>query len=152
MRLASLVLLGACGTLAPAAAPVTFPSVPIASLSGDARELRQAAGGRPMVVDFYATWCEPCREGFPRLARLAQAHPEIAVFGVDIGEEAPLAAAYVARMGISYPIFVDAELRLADACGVRRMPAVLAVDAGGRIVYRGADVGAGAAALGVSTR
>jgi thiol-disulfide isomerase/thioredoxin len=155
MRAAALVvvvLVAACATLAPAAAPTTFPAVPIASIRGDAAELRQIAAGRPLVVDFYATWCEPCREGFPRLARLARAHPEIAVVGVDIGEEVKLAAAFAARQGLDYPIFVDAELKLADACGVSRLPAVLAVDPDGRIVYRGDDVGAAAAALGISTR
>ncbi len=152
MRTSLLLVLGACAGLAPPAAPAAFPSLPIASLGGDAGDVRGAAGGRPMVVDFFATWCEPCRAGFPRLAQLARAHAELAVFGVDIGEEAPLAAAFVAREGIDYPVFVDVELRLADACGVRRLPAVLAVAPDGRIVYRGEDVGAAAAALGVSTR
>ena len=140
MRALLMALLAACSSAAPPPVPTTLPSVRVQTLGGDAGDVRAASAGRPMVIDFFATWCEPCREGFPRLARLAKDRPEVAVLGVDIGEEAALVAAFVARVRIGYAVFVDADLRLADAAGVTRIPAVLVVAADGTIVWRGSRV------------
>ena len=136
MRTWLVVFLAACSSAAPPPLPTTLPSVRVQTLGGDAGDIRAAAAGRPMVLDFFATWCEPCREGFPRLARMAKDHPGVAVLGVDIGEEASLVASFVARVGIGYAVFVDSDLRLADA----RIPAVLVVAADGTIVWRGSRV------------
>src|SRR5262249_24727244 len=97
-----VLVFAACATLPPPPQPATFRWLPGATLSGAAGELRRAAAGRPMVVDFFASWCEPCRASFPRLSLLARSHPEVGVFGVDIGEEPPLVAAFVAREHIDY--------------------------------------------------
>jgi thiol-disulfide isomerase/thioredoxin len=142
MRAPLTALLAACSTAAPPPLPTTLPSVRVQTLGGEAGDVRVAAAGRPMVLDFFATWCEPCRESFPRLARLAKDHPEVAVLGVDIGEEPGLVSSFVARVGIGYAVFVDADLRLADAAGVARIPAVLVVAADGTIVWRGSGVDA----------
>jgi thiol-disulfide isomerase/thioredoxin len=142
MRALPIAVLAACSTAAPPPLPTTLPSVRVQTLGGEAGDVRAAAAGRPMVLDFFATWCEPCRESFPRLARLAKDHPEVAVLGVDIGEEPGLVSSFVARVGIGYAVFVDADLRLADAAGVARIPAVLVVAADGTIVWRGSGVDA----------
>ncbi len=44
--------------------------------------------GKPMILNFWATWCEPCREEMPEISAFAQAHPDIVVLGLAIDEAA----------------------------------------------------------------
>ncbi|MDD2797877.1 MAG: thioredoxin domain-containing protein [Bacteroidales bacterium] len=51
----------------------------------------QFLGDKPVIIDFYATWCGPCRKLSPILSEIAQSHPEITVYKVNVDEEPELA-------------------------------------------------------------
>jgi thiol-disulfide isomerase/thioredoxin len=69
------------------------------------------ADGRMVWVNFWATWCPPCRTEMPAMQALAEAHPdELLILGVDWGEERAVVADFAARYAIDYPILLDPSL------------------------------------------
>ena len=145
-RAAALALLFAVGCIVHAgeARPTRLPQVALEPATGAPRvTLAQFAGGRPMLVDFFATWCAPCRESMPRLQAFADQHaPGLVVVGVDVGEDLADVAPFVRDLGVRYPIFLDRDFSLADAAGAARVPALLLVAADGRILHRAHELDA----------
>lgn len=124
---------------APAAAPTPLPSLDaVVPLNAGEVPLREQAKGRVVVIDLWATWCEPCRESMPKIDRLAAAYAdtELLVAGVHVGPSADGAARFVAEAGIGYPMHIDPDFRFTDAVGSRSVPLLLVVDRDGSIVHR----------------
>lgn len=95
--------------------------------------------GQPLIVNFWATWCEPCRREMPSLERLGAAlRPHgVPVIGVTVDADANLAREFVLQYRLSFANFRDPDLRLArDALGISAFPATLLVGADGRIRAR----------------
>ena len=68
-----------------------------------------ADDGRPLVLNLWASWCAPCREEIPTLSAFAETHPDTAVFGIAVQDQAENARGLAAELDPSYP------LGLADA-------------------------------------
>jgi len=92
----------------PAAAPVTaaalkqLPEIRLQGLDGRERDIREWSD-RPQLINFWATWCAPCRKEMPLLEALHQQQPGIAVIGIAIDREEPVKR-FIAETGVSYPI------------------------------------------------
>lgn len=95
---------------APLAPGASFPVVQVQRLDGSAAPL-DAYAGKALVVNFWATWCEPCREEMPSLQRLSQSFaPEaLAVVGVTVDEDLNLVREFVLRYRIGFPIYADRD-------------------------------------------
>jgi thiol-disulfide isomerase/thioredoxin len=98
--------------------------------------------GRVCIVDFWATWCEPCREQFPVLDQLARAHqPDgLDVIAVAVDEDGALLRAFVEANPFPFLFLWDqGGQRQAERLGVERLPTTLLVDRRGRVrfVHRG---------------
>jgi len=93
--------------------------------------------GRPLVLNFWATWCDPCVEEMPDFDRVASdLAGEVAFLGVDVADAPRQAEPFVQELGIGYDLAVDPDQRLAAEVGVASMPTTLFVDEGGTIVHR----------------
>lgn len=69
------------------------------------------ADGRLVWINFWATWCPPCRTEMPMMQRLHERYGDrILILGVDFGEERETVADFVDRYGITYPILLDPTL------------------------------------------
>lgn len=135
---------------APGASPLVGATAPSFALpivggegaaSGDRLDLA-ALRGHVVVLDFWASWCPPCRASVPAIEAFSRAHPDVRVVGVNV--EAHRDPAFVAdahaRLGASYPTVQDVDGSLERAYGIRGLPTLLVVDRDG--VIRTAHVGA----------
>lgn len=95
--------------------------------------------GRKVVVNFWATWCGPCRLELPSFASFSRANPDVVVLGVavDSGTPAQLAAARK-NLDIPYAVLIN-DGRVDDLYGVSSLPTTFIIDEQGRI--RDAQVG-----------
>jgi cytochrome c biogenesis protein CcmG, thiol:disulfide interchange protein DsbE len=94
--------------------------------------------GRPVIVNFFASWCTPCRKETPLIARFYRArHGRLAVIGIDVNDSAHAAMAFVRKSGVSYPVAVDPPpMKTALAYNVPGLPATFFLNSSHQIVKR----------------
>ncbi len=92
--------------------------------------------GKPVIVNFWASWCEPCKDEAPLMER---AHERLkakggTVLGVTVSDASDDSKAFMRKYGISFPSLRDVDGELAEDFGTTGVPESFAVDAEGRIV------------------
>lgn len=115
-------------SVVPAAEREALP--PIAGLALD---------GRPVVLNAWASWCEPCRVEAPELAAFAEANPAVRMVGLNVNDEPVAANAFAQATGIDYEQVVDADgAILATIPGIppAGLPSTVVIDEQGRIAAR----------------
>lgn len=103
-------------------------------LSGKVIDLKDLRG-RVVVVNFWATWCEPCRDEMPSLERLRerfQGRP-LEVLTVNYGEGTPKIREFLQKQNISLPVLLDPEKEAAMAWRAGGLPITFVVDRGGKV-------------------
>jgi cytochrome c biogenesis protein CcmG, thiol:disulfide interchange protein DsbE len=92
--------------------------------------------GKPVIVNFFASWCRDCRAELGAMATVARAEQgKVAVVGVDSNESSEAAVTrLLAAAGATYPVAVDARATVASEYLVSALPISYFVDAGGRVV------------------
>ncbi|ACU54626.1 Redoxin domain protein [Acidimicrobium ferrooxidans DSM 10331] len=90
----------------------TVPGFSLPVLANDSSASKLGPGsfrGRPLVINFFASWCGPCNAETPMLAKAAAASAgSVAFLGVDENDQRSAALAFLARTGVSYPVVRDA--------------------------------------------
>jgi cytochrome c biogenesis protein CcmG, thiol:disulfide interchange protein DsbE len=93
--------------------------------------------GRPLIVNFFASWCGPCKKETPLLAKFyRQTAGSVVIIGVDANDKAPAARRFVQADGVTYPIAFESTPATADAYGVVAIPQTFFLNARHRIVKR----------------
>src|SRR5260370_5920932 len=93
--------------------------------------------GRPVLVNFFASWCGPCKKETPLLARFYRArHGQVAIIGIDVNDSAAAATRFVRHAGSSYPIGADPTAATATAYGVVAIPQTFFLNAHHHVVKR----------------
>ena len=94
-----------------------------------------AQRGKPVFINFWATWCPPCLEEMPALERLWRAQKDggFVMLAVTVDANPKLAAPYVERHGFTFTIGLDPKMELANTYGVRALPSSFLIDRDGRL-------------------
>ena len=95
-----------------------------------------ACRGNVVVVDFWASWCPPCRAAIPVLERIHQEYKErgVKVLGVNVHDNQDPAVTML-DLGATYPALVGGD-EVAKAYGADSLPTILVIDGEGNIVFR----------------
>jgi cytochrome c biogenesis protein CcmG/thiol:disulfide interchange protein DsbE len=90
--------------------------------------------GSPVLINFWASWCGPCREEMPRLAAFAKDQDEVRVLGIAVNDRPADSRAFAAEKGADFPMAVDRDSEVVGRYGGTGLPTTVLVDAEGRIV------------------
>jgi cytochrome c biogenesis protein CcmG, thiol:disulfide interchange protein DsbE len=98
--------------------------------------------GHRVVLNFWASWCEPCRQEFPLLRQLKAAHPDVVVLGVVFQDGDSPARAFLKSQAATWPGLRDPAGQIAAAYGVHAKPGIpISVLVGPDGTIRGRQVG-----------
>lgn len=112
-----------------------LPQLAVEWFDGSTSVLADHAGV-PLIVNFWASWCDPCIDEMPDLERVHRlADGDVVVIGVNMQDRPERAAKLVGETGVTYDLVRDPDAEVSRAFGVRGLPATFYVDAGGRIVH-----------------
>lgn len=154
LRRAGIIAIAACAALIAAviavdstshqertaAKPRLAPAFTLPSLLDPAQQVSLTAySGRPVIVNFFASWCGPCKQETPLLARFYRASgSKVVVVGVDADDSAPAARQFLTAEGITYPVGYETTETVADAWGVSAagIPETFFLDPAHHIVKR----------------
>jgi peroxiredoxin len=107
------------------------PPISLRLLGGGRTEL-EALRGRPVIINFWATWCAPCRQEMPELAAIWQAQRasglEVLAVNVTDQERRKDVAAFVAELGLPFPVLLDERGRVRERYDLTTLPTTYFVD------------------------
>ena len=126
---------GVAASTPPATDPV--PDVAFHDVRGAAHALSEFRGG-PVLLDFWASWCAPCRKGFPFLNALQAKHGAagLKVVGLTLEEDGDAVQAFLAAVPASFLVGRDPSGRAGEIFEVAVMPTSFLLDRDGRVVAR----------------
>ena len=114
---------------------VLAPDFTLTALDGGNMQL-STLRGKPVILNFWATWCPPCRAEMPELEALWQRYKDdgLLLIGVDQGENATTVERFARGVvGTTFPLLLDTNQAVGRAYGVRALPTTVFIDAEGRI-------------------
>lgn len=136
LMLLTVLLTGVCTMSA------QLPAVDLKNISGKSvRTDTLQNGGRPLIIDFFATWCKPCNRELSAISEVYEDWQEetgVKLIAVSIDEAHNIhkVKPLVDRLGWPYEVLLDPNSDLKRALGIQLIPYTLVVDGNGRIVYK----------------
>ncbi len=96
--------------------------------------LTEAAKSGPLVLDFWATWCGPCRAELPHLETLSKKYQgRVAFYGVNSSDSPRVAAAYARENDLTFPMLDDADHHVAFQYSADSIPLLIVIDTRGKV-------------------
>ncbi len=113
------------------------PEFEVSTLQGQQISLKQLAG-RVVVVDFWATWCEPCRASLPELKELTKKYPaeKLVLISVSADKDDGAWREFVAKKKMDWAQYRDADHKIQNVFGVHSYPTYMVIDGNGLIKER----------------
>lgn len=133
--LATLVLAAATGTgLATVHYGAPPPDFQIPTRQGS--ELLSQLRGKPVIINFWASWCPPCTDELPFFERLRQQYGDrVRVVTVDWNEDPSVAVDYLHTQHLDLPLVADRQSKIYSAYSLTEVPDTLVLDADGNVRY-----------------
>jgi cytochrome c biogenesis protein CcmG, thiol:disulfide interchange protein DsbE len=138
--LIALMALSACSSEPPpkVSRGDTAPAFETVRLDGTPVRFPADFAGRPVVVRFWADWCKYCEGEMKGIEPIYQRTKGqgVEVLAVNAGQDRATAAAFVAKLGISYPALLDEDAKIAKRYGVTGLPTTYFIDRRGKIAAK----------------
>ncbi len=102
----------------------------------DARMTLADLKGRPVLLDFWASWCGPCALEAPIVDRISRRYEKkgLVVMGVNVSDPPEIVRAYAAQKGLSYPMVLDRGNAVQSRYGVTQLPSLVVIDRQGKVL------------------
>jgi peroxiredoxin len=130
--------LAACAGAALAAVTPAMiaPDFTLRTMGGPNLRLQEQRG-QVVLVNFWATWCGPCRQEIPHLNRLHEKYRSsgFQVLGINIDDDARAATELATRLGVKFPVLLDTDKKASRLYDMSAMPATVVIDRDGRVRY-----------------
>jgi peroxiredoxin len=140
-RAARLAFSAACALAATAAVPAITPSAlapdfTLHTMDGPNLRLKEQRG-HVVMVNFWATWCGPCRQEMPQLNRLYEKYRAsgFVLLGVNVDDDTRNAAQLAAKLGLKFPVLLDTDKTVSRQYDLATMPSTVIIDRDGKVRY-----------------
>lgn len=117
--------------------PIRLNTYDVAGSPG--KSMRVRPEGTVALLDFWATWCGPCKRQMPVLRRIEEQFPAVHMLSITTETDEPAIKDFWRKYGGTWPVASDASLRTHDRFGVRTIPTLVVTDSEGTPTWR--DVG-----------
>ena len=92
--------------------------------------------GHPVLINYWATWCSPCREELPLIqARYLRYSPALVVLAINAGEDTETVKNYIGRSGLTFQVLLDPEWKAESLFGIMAYPTSVFIDEKGIILH-----------------
>src|SRR5216110_411403 len=129
------------GAVAPATAA---PDFTLRTMGGPNLRLQEQRG-RVVLINFWATWCGPCRQEMPHLNRLYEKYRAsgFVLLGVNVDDDKRNAVDVAAKLGLKFPVLLDTDKKVSRLYELSTMPSTVLIDRDGRVraIHRGYQSG-----------
>jgi peroxiredoxin len=121
---------------APLAPTTPAPDFTLRTLDGQKLRLGEQRG-RGVLVNFWATWCGPCRQEMPHLNKLYEKYKSsgFVLLGVNVDDDTRQAAGVADKLGVRFPVLPDADKRVSRQYDLSAMPSTVLIDRDGKVRY-----------------
>ena len=133
--LGAALLMGA-GVAGAASTPTTGPAPDFTLRTLDGANLRlQEQRGHVVLINFWATWCGPCRQEMPLLNKLYEKYRSsgFVLLGVNVDDDPRNAAGVATKLGVTFPVLLDSNKAVSQLYDLKTMPSTLLIDRDGQI-------------------
>ncbi len=159
LKIAALSLLlvaglaAACSSSTKPSSNSAAPDFKLADLNGNTVVLSDLRG-KPVLLNFWATWCPPCREEVPLIEEINREWTSkgLVVLTVSLDDSADTVKDFVQNYGLTFTVLFDREQRVADTYGIQGIPTTLFIDKDGMIRARTVGAFANKAAIEASIK
>jgi peroxiredoxin len=141
---AAVMLVAVADSAARAAEPAPAPDFTLPAMDGSELRLSELKG-QVVMVNFWATWCGPCRQEMPLLQQLQAKYEPLGftLVGINVEPDSAGARAWLRNSPVTFPILFDRQNQVAERFGVQGMPSSVFIDRAGKVrhVHRGYQPG-----------
>ena len=137
MLIAAAALLLNAGAAMAAVAPMSAaPDFTLRTMAGANLRLQEQRGN-VVMINFWATWCGPCRQEMPHLNKLYDKYRAagFVLLGVNVDDDARNASEVAVKLGLKFPVLLDTDKSVSRLYDLSTMPSTVLIDRDGRVRY-----------------
>ncbi len=116
------------------------PAAPGFELQGPDGQIYRLADvqGQPVIINFWATWCPPCRAEMPAMQRAWEQLQDdgVMLIAINVGESEDEITPFLEQVPVDFPLPMDTDMSVSQQWPMKGLPTTFVVDPAGRIVYR----------------